>query len=169
MFLQLHFICFSCVATFAVLCLYFICLTNPIGVAACSGGKEGAADADTVLPTLEFISTVFQDVDATITMWCKPSRMGAAITVLRNMAIASWYQVRHWKWVVFTVTISHVQTRQLIAKAWNILNEYPACNVGHEVTCIPQNFKVPVQWIVVLSNSMCALMCCCCVDVFDRS
>jgi hypothetical protein len=46
-----------------------------------------------VLPTLDFISRVFENVHATINTWCRPSRMGAAVTVLRNMAIASWYQV----------------------------------------------------------------------------
>jgi hypothetical protein len=46
-----------------------------------------------VLPTLDFISRVFESVHATINTWCQPSRMGAAVTVLRNMAIASWYQV----------------------------------------------------------------------------
>jgi hypothetical protein len=59
----------------------------------CSGGEEGAADAEAVLPTLDFISRVFENVHATINTWCRPSRMGAAVTVLRNMAIASWYQV----------------------------------------------------------------------------
>jgi hypothetical protein len=46
-----------------------------------------------VLPTLDIIRRVFEDVHSTINAWCQPSRMGAAVTVLRNMAIASWYQV----------------------------------------------------------------------------
>jgi hypothetical protein len=61
-----------------------------------SGGEEGAADAEAVLPTLEFINKVFENVHTTIGLWCQPSRMGAAVTVLRNLAIASWYQVRGW-------------------------------------------------------------------------
>ena len=59
-----------------------------------SGGEEGAADAEAVLPTLEFISRVFRDVQVTISTWCQPSRLGAAVTVLRNLAVASWYQAR---------------------------------------------------------------------------
>jgi hypothetical protein len=62
-------------------------------VVRCSGGEEGAADAEAVLPTLGFIRKVFEDVQGTISTWCRPSRMGAAVTVLRNMTIASWYQV----------------------------------------------------------------------------
>jgi hypothetical protein len=46
-----------------------------------------------VLPSLDIIRRVFEDVHSTINTWCQPSRMGAAVTVLRNMAIASWYQV----------------------------------------------------------------------------
>jgi hypothetical protein len=60
---------------------------------SCSGGKEGAEDAAAVLPTLDFITTVFIDVQATISTWCQPSRLGAAVTVLRNMATSAWYQV----------------------------------------------------------------------------
>jgi hypothetical protein len=58
-----------------------------------SGGEEGAADVEAVLPALTFINRIFDDVHSTISKWCQPSRMGAAVTVLRNMATASWYQV----------------------------------------------------------------------------
>ena len=57
-----------------------------------------------MLPTLDFISRVFKDVQGTISTWCQPSRMGAAITVLRNLAIASWYQV--WCFLCILVALA---------------------------------------------------------------
>jgi hypothetical protein len=57
-----------------------------------SGGKEGAKHAESILPTLEYIKKVFSDVQATISKWCQPAGW-APVTVLRNLAIASWYKV----------------------------------------------------------------------------
>jgi hypothetical protein len=89
-------------------CVVLTCLV----VAACSGGKEGAADADAVLPTLEFISKVFDDVQGTISTWCQPSRMGAAATVLRNMAVAAWYSVSAWNWELLLHSLRNCMDRK---------------------------------------------------------
>jgi hypothetical protein len=43
---------------------------------------------------LSNIHRVLRDVHSCVASWSAPSRGGSMVTVLRNMVVSSWYQVR---------------------------------------------------------------------------